>query len=166
MLWVKTGDKFKVVFKSNSVPYRAWSRVHYLDGTSFVSKDKNGWTDWVPLNKTVCLKVYTVVDDTKMINNKDISVDYDSGSYFSVKVVTADGRLLDLERRLHSRWTVWHLLVWQTITVTLHSKSISSLEHIKLHQPIAVWARPIRSLSKALLLQRIWRSKRLLKSLK
>jgi len=38
-----------------------------------------------------------------MINNKDISVDYDSGSYFSVKVVTADGRLLDLERRLHSR---------------------------------------------------------------
>ena len=27
-----------------------------------------------------------------MINNKDISVDYASGSYFSVKVVTADGR--------------------------------------------------------------------------
>ena len=89
---VKTGDRFKVVFKSNSVPYQAWSRVHYLDGTSFVSKDKSGWTDWAPLNKTVCLKVYTVVDDSKMINNKDISVDYASGSYFSVKVVTADGR--------------------------------------------------------------------------
>ena len=89
---VKTGDKFKVVFKSNSVPYQAWSRVHYMSGTSLVSNDESNWTDWAPLNKTVCLKVYTVADDTKIINNKNIAVDYAGGSYFSVKVVTADGR--------------------------------------------------------------------------
>ena len=89
---VKTGDKFKVVFKSNAVPYQAWSRVHYMNGTSLVSKDNNSWTDLAPLNKTVCLKVYTVADDTKIINNKNITVDYAGGSYFSVKVVTAEGR--------------------------------------------------------------------------
>lgn len=42
-------------------------------------------------NITVCLKVYTVADDCKIINNKDVSVDYTGGKYFSVKVVTADG---------------------------------------------------------------------------
>ena len=36
---VKTGDSFKVLFKSNAVPYQAWSRVHYMNGTSLVSKD-------------------------------------------------------------------------------------------------------------------------------
>ena len=89
---IKVGDQFKVIFKSNAVPYQAWSRVHYLNGTSLVSVDGNSWTDFAPLNKTVCLKVYTVADDTKIINNKNIAVDYDGGSYFSVKVVTADGR--------------------------------------------------------------------------
>ena len=28
------------------------------------------------LNETACLKVYTVIDDTKIINNKNIAVDY------------------------------------------------------------------------------------------
>ena len=89
---INKGDQFKVVFKSNAVPYQAWSRVHYLNDTSLVSKDGSSWTDFAPLNKTVCLKVYTVADDTKIINNKNMSVDYDGGSYFTVKVVTADGR--------------------------------------------------------------------------
>lgn len=89
---IKTGDQFKVVFKSNSVPYQGWSRVHYMNGTSLVSADGNSWVDFAPLNKTVCLKVYTVADDTKIVNNKDINVDYAGGSYFNVKVVTADGR--------------------------------------------------------------------------
>lgn len=44
------------------------------------------------LEQSVCLKAYTVLDDTKIINNNDISVDYGGGKYFSVKVVTADGR--------------------------------------------------------------------------
>ena len=89
---IKTGDKFKVVFKSNAVPYQAWSRVHYLNGTSLVSANGNSWTDFAPLNKTVCLKVYTVADDTKIINNKNMAVDYGGGSYFTVKVVTGDGK--------------------------------------------------------------------------
>ena len=37
-------------------------------------------------------KVYTVEDDTKITGNKNIAVDYNGGSYYSVKVVTADGR--------------------------------------------------------------------------
>ena len=37
-------------------------------------------------------KVYTVADDTRIIDNNDITVDYDGESYFSMKVVTADGR--------------------------------------------------------------------------
>ena len=88
---VKTGDLFKVVFKSNSVPYQEWSRMHYMNETSFISKDMASWIDLAPLNKTVCLKVYTVADNTKLVNNKNISVDYVGGSYFSVKVVTEDG---------------------------------------------------------------------------
>ena len=89
---VKAGDKFKVVFKSNALPYQAYSRQHYISGMSMVSGDGKSWSDITVQNKTVCLKVYTVKDDTKIINNKDISVDYTGGSYFSVKVVTADGR--------------------------------------------------------------------------
>ncbi len=88
---VKSGDRFKVVFKSNAVPYQAYSRVHYMEGMSFVSKDSSSWTDLFHLNKTVCLKVYTLTDDSKIINNNDISVDYCGGFYFSVKVVTSEG---------------------------------------------------------------------------
>ena len=43
-------------------------------------------------NKTVCLKVYTVADDTKVVNNKDITVDYNGGKYFKVQIKTNDGR--------------------------------------------------------------------------
>ena len=89
---IKVGDQFKVVFKSNSVPYQAWSRAHYLNGTSLASNDGSSWINFAPLNKTVCLKVYTVEDDTRITGNKNISVDYDGGSYFTVKVVTDDGR--------------------------------------------------------------------------
>ncbi|WP_407415977.1 C1 family peptidase [Methanobrevibacter sp.] len=89
---VKKGDRFKVVFKSNSLPYEVHSRNHYIHGMSFVSANGSTWSDITLENKTVCLKVYTVADDTKIINNKDISVDYDGSKYFTVKVVTSDGR--------------------------------------------------------------------------
>lgn len=59
-----------------------------------VSENGTSWRDITLDNKTVCLKVYTVKDDTKIINNKDISVDYLGGSYYSVKVVTADGHVV------------------------------------------------------------------------
>lgn len=89
---VKTGDKFKVVFKSNSVPYQAFSRQHYITGMSLVSANGKSWSDMAALNKTVCLKVYTLEDDTKIIANNNIVVDYAGGKYFTVKVVTGDGR--------------------------------------------------------------------------
>ena len=88
---IKSKDRFKVVFKSNTVPYQANSRLSPRMGMSYVSADGKSWTDYATLNKTVCLKVYTLADDTKIINNKNIAVDYAGGSYFSVKVVTADG---------------------------------------------------------------------------
>lgn len=84
-------DKFKVIFKNNNLPYQAYSRTHYLPEMSYVSADGNNWSDITLQNKTVCLKVYTLKDDAKIIDNNDISVDYDSRSYFSVKVVTDDG---------------------------------------------------------------------------
>ena len=89
---VKKGDKFKVVFKSNALPYQAYSREHYMQGMSFVSANGQYWSDITLENRTVCLKVYTVADDTKIVDNKDISVDYTGESYFTVRVVTADGR--------------------------------------------------------------------------
>ena len=89
---IKRNDVFKVVFKSNSLPYEARSRQHYIQGMSFVSVDGTSWKDFTLENKTVCLKVYTMADDSKIINNKDVSVDYNGGKYFSVKIVTADGR--------------------------------------------------------------------------
>ena len=85
---IKSGDQFKVVFKSNSVPYQAWSRVHYLNGTSLVSADGSTWTDFAPLNKTVCLKVYTLNDTTKLADANDMIIEYGEDSYFSVRAAT------------------------------------------------------------------------------
>lgn len=65
---------------------------NHVAGMSLVSSDGKAFSDITLKNKTVCLKVYTLKDDTKIINNKDITVNYNGGSYFSVKVVTADGR--------------------------------------------------------------------------
>ena len=87
---VAEGDEFKVVFKSNALPYQAYSRSHYIPGMTFVSADGSSWSDFTLENKTVCLKVYTVRDDTKIIDNNDISVVYGDESYFSVRVVTGD----------------------------------------------------------------------------
>ncbi len=89
---VKVNDTFKVVFKSNALPCEAYSRNHYIHGMSFASADGSTWSDITLENMTVCLKVYTVADDSKIICNNDISVDYDGGKYFTVNVVTADGR--------------------------------------------------------------------------
>ena len=89
---IKKGDRFKVVFKNNNLPYEALSRNHYIHGMSFVSADGSAWKDIALENKTVCLKVYTVRDDCVIVGNRDISIDYGGGSYFSVKVMTSDGR--------------------------------------------------------------------------
>ena len=88
---VKAGDKFKVVFKNNTLPYQAYSRQHYISGMSMVSADGSSWRDITFENKTVCLKIYTVKDDSKIINNRNISVDYGGDQYFTVEVTAADG---------------------------------------------------------------------------
>ncbi len=88
---VKKGDVILVSFKSNAVPSQYYSRQHVISGLSFVSDNPDEWTDYATQNKTVCLKAYSVVNDCKIINNKNIAVDYNGGKYFSVKVVTADG---------------------------------------------------------------------------
>ena len=89
---IKKGDKFKVIFKNNPLPYQAYSRQHYLPGMTFVSTDGKTWSDFTQQNKTVCLKVYTVADDTKLINNKDVTADYNGEKYFTVQIITNDGR--------------------------------------------------------------------------
>ena len=76
------------------MPYTIQSdaRIHYSENISFFSIDGSPWTDsYKDGGAIVCLKVYTVADDTKIINNTNITVDYGSESYFSFKVVTADG---------------------------------------------------------------------------
>ena len=90
---VKKGDVFKAVITSNGVPFIGLSdtRTHYTENISFVSFDGQPWQDAYDLGYIACLKVYTVADDSKIINNENITVDYGSGSYFTVQVVTADG---------------------------------------------------------------------------
>jgi predicted outer membrane repeat protein len=90
---VKKGDVFKAVITSNGVPFIGLSdtRVHYTENISFVSFDGQPWQDAYKLGYIACLKAYTVADDSKIINNENIAVDYDGGKYFSVNVVTADG---------------------------------------------------------------------------
>ena len=90
---VKKGDVFKAVITSNSMPKidLSDSRVHYTNNISFVSLDGKTWQDAYDLGHIACLKVYTVADDCIIVDNENITVDDGSGSYFSVKVVTADG---------------------------------------------------------------------------
>ena len=89
---IQKGDVFKAVMTSNAMPGVDFTqtRLHYIRNISFFSYDGETWTDCYTENAVACLKVYTVADDSKIINNKNITVDYGSGSYFSVKVVTAD----------------------------------------------------------------------------
>lgn len=90
---IKAGDIFQAKITSNSIPFitMEYVRVHYTENISLMSTDGVNWNDGYDLGIVACLKVYTVVDDSKIINNNDITVDYAGGSYFSVKVVTDDG---------------------------------------------------------------------------
>lgn len=87
---IKKGEEFTVKIKSNAIPVLTSSRQHYVEGSSEYLYDGT-WKDVSGQGFICCIKAYTVADDTKIINNKNISVDYDGGSYFSVKVVTANG---------------------------------------------------------------------------
>jgi len=93
---IKKGDVFKA--KITSIEYLYFlledTRVHYIQNISFVSFDGKTWKDAYDLGYITCLKVYTVADDSKIINNKNIAVDYSDGSYFSVNVVTDNGHAI------------------------------------------------------------------------
>ena len=88
---IKKGDNFTVKFKSAGLPVLGYSRLHILPGSSEFLDNNGTWVDAVSQGVICCIKAYTLADDTKIINIKNISVDYAGGSYFSVKVVTADG---------------------------------------------------------------------------
>ena len=66
---INVDDTFKVVFKSNALPYQAKSRQHYIAGMSMASPDGASWIDLASLNQTACLKVYTVAVDSKLNTN-------------------------------------------------------------------------------------------------
>ena len=89
---VKKGDVFKAVITSNAVPVvnLKYSRTHYGENLSFLYYGGK-WNDMYKDECIACLKVFTVNDTSKIINNRDISVDYGGESYFSVNVVTGDG---------------------------------------------------------------------------
>ncbi len=90
---IKKGDVFKAVMASDAMPGVDFTetRLHYSRNISFFSYDGENWIDCYTEEAIASLKVYTVADDSKIIENENITVDYDIGSYFSVKVVTADG---------------------------------------------------------------------------
>ena len=90
---VRKGDVFKAVITTKNIPFMKLSdmRMHYTNNISFVSIDGSPWMDTYNEGTITVLKVYTVADDSKIINNKNITVDYGSGSYFTVQVVTAEG---------------------------------------------------------------------------
>ena len=121
---VKKGDVFKAEITSNWVPYTLLedTRVHYIQNISFVSFDGKTWKDAYDLGYIACLKVYTVADDTKIINNNDISVDYNGGKYFSVKVVTADGHAVGAGAK------VTFTINKKTITVTTDKNGIAKIK--------------------------------------
>lgn len=87
-----------MLLKSNSAPFLVGSRQHYLNNWSYFyyGGEEAGWyssMDAVPGTPLIFpIKVFTVVDDSKLVDNTDMTVDYASGKYFTVKVVTADGK--------------------------------------------------------------------------
>ena len=92
---IKEGDLFTVKITSTMVPALTGARQHLISGLS--EYFYNGtWIDSASQNKVCVIKAYTVADDTKIINNNDIAVDYAGGSYFSVKVVTDDGHAVGM----------------------------------------------------------------------
>lgn len=86
---IKENDTFKVVFKSNNVPYQDETRQHLLSGMSYVSSDGNTWSDLSKQNQTVCLKVYTKESNTPIISEDLVKI-YKNESQFEVDVGEAN----------------------------------------------------------------------------
>ncbi|MBQ2653641.1 MAG: hypothetical protein IJF83_08795 [Methanobrevibacter sp.] len=90
---IKNGDVFGAAITSKFMPVTPAesSRSQICEDISFIYNE-GIWEDFYQETGAIFnIKAYTVADDSKIINNNDISVDYAGGKYFSVKVVTADG---------------------------------------------------------------------------
>ena len=86
---VKENDTFKVVFKSNNVPFQDKSRQHLLPEMSYVSSDANTWIDFSKKNMTVCLKVYTLESKNQIITEDLVKI-YKNDSRFEAEISAAN----------------------------------------------------------------------------
>jgi C1A family cysteine protease len=91
---IKWGDKFSVYVTAIALGISEALRIHYKDGVSMMYFN-GSWVDsYKNYSAVVCIKAYTLEDDTVITGNKNIVVNHDDESYFSVKVVTADGHVV------------------------------------------------------------------------
>ena len=104
---IKKGDNFTVKITSNTVPFLVYSRQHYIEGSSQCLDYITGvWDNATDLQQyygfqfVASVKAYTVADDTKIIKNSNLIVDYAGGSYFAVKVVTDDGHAVGIGEKV------------------------------------------------------------------
>ena len=81
MVPIQEYGTFKVVFKSNNVPYQEKSRQHLLEEMSYVSSDANTWIDFSKENRTVCLKAYTLDSKNRIITENLVKI-YKNDSAF------------------------------------------------------------------------------------
>lgn len=87
---IKEGDMIAVEIKSDLTPVLTRSRQHYIPGSSQYLVDGE-WVNASDNGMTCSIKVYTLADDTKVIENEDVTLDYGTESFFAVRVVTDDG---------------------------------------------------------------------------
>ena len=92
---IKKGDKFSIYVTSLALGVSIPVRMHYGVGVSLTNIDDGSWKDlYQEYGEIACIKAYTLKDDTAIVGNKNITVDYGGGKYFSVKVTTADGHIV------------------------------------------------------------------------
>lgn len=89
---IKANDTFKVIFKSNALPFQAYSRQHYIANMSMISADGSNWIDYADKNRTVCLKVYTIESDKENISSRASTI-IDCKNMTTTAVASADGRV-------------------------------------------------------------------------
>uniref|UniRef100_UPI00388FDAC1 C1 family peptidase n=1 Tax=Methanobrevibacter sp. TaxID=66852 RepID=UPI00388FDAC1 len=109
---IKKGDKFSIYVTSMALGMSIPKRMHYETGVSLTNGDDGIWKDsYQTYGFVACIKAYTLKDDTTIIDNKNIVVDYGGGEYFSVKVKAADG----------------HVVVGACVNFTINGKTIAAL---------------------------------------
>ena len=91
---IKKGDKFSIYVTSKALGVSNPVRVYCQEGVSFTNFNGT-WTDlYKTYGQIACIKAYTLKNDAVITENKNITVDYAGGSYFSVKITTADGHVV------------------------------------------------------------------------